>query len=337
MKKHLLLPTLLLLYHALGAQTQIAVQSGSTARFYTTLSMAIDSAPAGATITLPGGLFDIDNRLVTKPLRLVGIGHKASANPQGMYTQISGTLRIGAGANNSRIEGIYFAQAVHIGLASDDTTVQQITLSRCHFTDKLLLSDSPWPSQQLMVHECVLSDVDGGQTAGVLMLKNIVKGQVASFGSQTTFRNNLFLSTSAVPGFDRVAGSTFENNLFLRGFDNIRQCTLTNNLFVQGYSYDFGAADNIPSGNLIDVPYANLFINAPQPVFDYSYNYHAASTSPGAAAGTDGKEIGIYGTALPFKDNCTPDIPHIDAVSIGSATDNQGRLSISIKVSAQGN
>jgi hypothetical protein len=51
--------------------------------------------------------------------------------------------------------------------------------------------------------------------------------------------------------------------------------------------------------------------------------------------GTDGTEIGIYGTAYPFKDGAFPVNPRIKFNSIAPATDAQGKIKVDIKVDAQ--
>ncbi|MEI7983947.1 MAG: hypothetical protein WCI71_20035 [Bacteroidota bacterium] len=69
--------------------------------------------------------------------------------------------------------------------------------------------------------------------------------------------------------------------------------------------------------------------------FSYTNNYHLKSTSNGHNAGTDGTDVGIYGTLIPYKEAAVPFNPHISSKSIGSTTNPTGTLDVDIRVSAQ--
>jgi hypothetical protein len=64
-------------------------------------------------------------------------------------------------------------------------------------------------------------------------------------------------------------------------------------------------------------------------------NYHL--TNPGNYAGTDGKQVGIYGGSFPYKEGAVPSPPHVRSKTIASSTDGQGKLNVQITTSAQNN
>jgi hypothetical protein len=189
----------------------------------------------------------------------------------------------------------------------------------------------------VILYENIIDNIDGGKVEGVLAVKNIFKSSVVNFANSATFRNNIFLNKGTQPTFVNVKNATIENNVFLCGYSQISNSSILNNIFVSGEDYQFSTLNNIASGNITTIPLADIFVNATTGVFSLTNDYHLKAGSPGLTAGTDTYTIGIYGTALPFKDTATPTNPHIDSYKINSSTDTQGRLNVVIKVSAQTN
>jgi hypothetical protein len=56
---------------------------------------------------------------------------------------------------------------------------------------------------------------------------------------------------------------------------------------------------------------------------------------PGNFAGTDGKQVGIYGGSFPYKEGAVPSPPHVRSKVIASSTDGQGKLNVQITTTAQ--
>ncbi len=331
---------ILLLFLSLSgfAQLQIAVENTGGSLFFSNLKEAIENAESGATIYLPGGVFETENATISKKLRIVGLGHNPNGNPNGAYTRIVGNLVIADGASDSKLEGMHIAGDVAVGTAFDVNAITNLTFSRCNFVDQtLLLSQGALPTDGIIITECVLDAVDGGTATNVLILKSIAKKTFINLTSLVTFKNNIFLYDQAAVTFQDVKNATFENNIFLCAFTGITNSTLSNNIFQQGYDYGFAASGNNEASNHTGIALADIFVNVPDKTFSYDHNYQLKGTSVGVGAGEDSKDIGIYGTNIPFKTSGVPDVPHINSVNIDSSTDSQGRLSISIKVSAQGN
>ncbi|MBL4585431.1 MAG: hypothetical protein JKX84_00010, partial [Flavobacteriales bacterium] len=57
--------------------------------------------------------------------------------------------------------------------------------------------------------------------------------------------------------------------------------------------------------------------------------------SPGAGAGTDGTDVGIYGGSYPYKHGAVPFNPHVQINQIDNQTNGQGELPVNIRVAAQ--
>ena len=133
--------------------------------------------------------------------------------------------------------------------------------------------------------------------------------------------------------------SIFENNIFLAGSVNpISICTQSifrNNLFV----YNWEGPDNqsvfFGSGNIVNQPKENIFVNQSGNTFSYAQDYHIKDSSPGKNGGVDGADVGIYGGVYPWKEGGLPFNPQIQVAKIAGTTDANGNLNVNIKVEAQ--
>jgi hypothetical protein len=64
---------------------------------------------------------------------------------------------------------------------------------------------------------------------------------------------------------------------------------------------------------------------------------HLAAESPGSGAGSDGTDIGLYGSDSPYKPGAVPHVPHYRRVDIARGTDADGGLPATVRVAAQPN
>ena len=69
----------------------------------------------------------------------------------------------------------------------------------------------------------------------------------------------------------------------------------------------------------------------------FSDDLHLLPGSPGVGAGSDGTDIGIYGTGSPWKPGNVPYNPHFRSANIAGATNPNGELPVNIRVAAQPN
>jgi hypothetical protein len=117
-----------------------------------------------------------------------------------------------------------------------------------------------------------------------------------------------------VPDFYQSTNNQVQNNLF------------TNTPDLSG---------NTLTGNYFNVLQANVFMNYGNDGFKYSYNFHLKN--PASYLGTDATQVGVYGSATPFKEGSVPVNPHIQTKSIAEQTNAEGKIPVQIKVAAQNN
>lgn len=347
--KHLSILLFILLLCLTGLQAQvIVVQNGTTALTTSTLDSAILLAQPNAYIYLPGNYTFSVGANITKRINLVGAGYHPDSSKATGITSISSTLTFASGSQHSTISGIYFADNFVINTSN-------ITLTRSHINNVLNIQNT---SGNLLISECVIGTgvgnsyaiVGPGAGSGSNVPNAVIQKSIILHDDGNTcisnmynfnFNNNIFLCTVSTGGtiLSSINNCQFMNNVFtnptaISFSQTSSNNVLTNNLFVRpSFSLPGLSTNNIFNENI-----NTLFVNAtPLTPWSISQNYNLSPTSLGINAGTDGTDVGIYGTSLPWKNGGIPFNPHYQLISIPGSTGTNGQLNISIKVAAQEN
>lgn len=342
MKKitYAILGVILLLAIQSNAQTLIAVQNGSTPKFYSILQDAITAAQSKDTIYIPGGAYSFTNSKITvdKELHLIGTGHYTDSTIVSI-TQLNASISLITGANNSSFEGFYLNGDFKAGTTATDEDVDNIIISRCNCSSILL---SRLSTHWLVRENVVRGPVQGyysssGSAQGNLFSNNIL-GPCSNFGPNNEFLNNIFISQGLnfylLNGID---GCRFKNNILATNqnlLTGVSSSTFDNNLWFVPFTTPLGC---IGSNNISLQTSAITFVNQSGTTFSYAHDYHLNPDSPGKNAGRDGSDIGIYGGVYSWKAGSVPANPHFQRVQIAPKTDSTGNLTIKIKVTAQDN
>ena len=100
---------------------------------------------------------------------------------------------------------------------------------------------------------------------------------------------------------------------------------ISNNLFTTYSGFNGNKVQSIDS----------IFIHYTKSSWDIFQNFKLQSSCIGIKAGMDGTDVGIYGTANPFKYSGLPINPHYQAINIPVSTGVNGKLNVNITVAAQ--
>lgn len=334
MKKCLFIIFLLIsiMYIAQAQFPLITVQTGNETKFYGDLTMALDSSQAGSVLYLSGGTYSSETTqfIIKKKFIIYGVGHNPDSNSVTGITRINANITFDTGSDSSAITGVYCTNPIYI-----NQSVYNILIKRCRMTNLSLNGNNAYIEENIIDGNIV----GGNKMINSLLEKNIITGGI-SLMNYSLFKNNIMLATSSpVFGWGNTSYSTFENNIFLNlsadSSFNLSACinlNFNNNIFAD-FTFSNNASNSL-SKNIMGQAQSSIFENQTGNTFFYHHNYHLKSTCPGVGAGTDGTDIGIYGTSEPYKDGALPDIPHIiqDNSSTGSSN---GLFKIDIKVEAQ--
>ncbi len=329
-----------------GQYPRIVLQRLGTPTIYTTVTDAVAAIQNGDTIYIPGGTFDIGNLTISKKVQLIGVGHYADSTLATGVTKLQGNIYFTDYADNGSMTGIWLSGSVFFGTTNTNQDVNNYTITRCKM-DYLYLSyngSDNTTSKYFTVSNNLISMIFGGNAQNCTINNNIIDGGIYYFNRGGTFKNNTILGQFDYCNYAGcntlwyLTSCTFENNIFIDYspiFDYISSCVFKNNLWVANISFPSGT--NTGSGNIVNQAYSDIFIDVPTEGFLYTHNFHLKTTCAGLNAGTDGKDVGIYGGIVPYSDGAVPLYPHIRTVNIDEKLDTNGKLPVNINVTNAAN
>lgn len=319
------------------AQKTVAVLSGTTWSFYDDFSPALRAAPAGATIYVPGGTFDLGvYDTINKPITIIGVGHSPDSTAATGISNLNGSIYLNA--NNISLFGIRTGQISII--PNTRIIVDKLYISRC-YTGTIVLnnSDSGYIKNSAIsesnIHQLVGNNFTS-QIYNFTLSNSIVRNNVQEV-KNGIIRNCIILGlascSSCQSGYGEISNSIIENN-YINSFGSSNPDNSVMNNIINSASFNCTSCA-LFQNNIFSVTLSSTFVNVTSNTFSYDYDYHLKSTSIGKNAGTDGTDIGIYGSAYPYKEGAVPPNPHISTKSISPTSLSNGTLPVNIKVVAQ--
>jgi hypothetical protein len=331
------------------AQNVIAVEHSGVSAFYQSLDTAMIHAVSGDMVYLPATSYNVGNFHINKGVHLVGAGCNPDSSSATGITLFNGTVYITTGADNGSMEGIYINGDLNFGSSPSDQVINMYSVNRCAF-NALYLSyngSSTSASTNLNINESIIKGIIlCGNTQNTVISKCIIEGYMAYISGATTLTNNVFLKNPCGGEymFSLTSAAIVQNNIFILALCNYFEPyqflttgsgnTFNHNLFIVPNPIPLG---NVSDGNIYSVQRDSIFMNQTGNTYNVLHNYHLKNTCAGKNAGTDGTDIGLYGTASPKKDGEIPFNPHVQTKVIPASTNSQGNLDVIIKVKAQDN
>jgi hypothetical protein len=338
--KILLLFPILFFCSSLTAQSKIAVVNATTGatKIVSTLDSAISISNNGDYIYLPGGGFTLP--ALDKSVHIYGAGYNQdSSNATGIT--VLNSSEIHSGASNGSIEGVFFTTN-YLSI-----NVSNYTINYCYLQNGIQFyqASDGTGSSNLIISNCYIGyavnsvyGYDYGSLGGTLtnsIISNNVIIDYVGIGAENTFANNIFFESYASAAHSNSCN--YNNNVFQfnAGSNDCSNSIFNNNI----NAFPSISNGNSGSGNISEI-FNNSFINpGTGPVYSYDVHddYQLKTSSLGHNTGTDGKDMGIYGGIIPWKDGSMPSNPHISSKNVSQQTDVNGNLKATFKVKAQNN
>ncbi len=329
-----------------SAQVFLIERTGSAPLTFDNIKEAVDALQDNDRLYIPAGVHDIGQYnweewdeaseesivhqtnaiAITKKVAIYGGGY--SGEDAGFLA--NGTLILTKEASGSLITGLGFKWL-------QLNNVSNVSISRCLMTDELSYYGNGGNN---LMSECDIMDVDflkgtfDDNSVGIHAVKCVFRGTTFRFNS-STIENCLFATYNSVYPL-LLCNSTISNCIFIVDktttskeykYNVYGSAFFNNNLFVGGTITKGGSATL--NNNIEKVLYTETFVDAP------AGNYRLQDSSPAKDAGTDGTDIGLYGTDKPFDDSRRPALPYFKVKSIGTETDVTGKLPVNIVIEAQ--
>ena len=319
---------------------------------FTTLQAAHDAAAVGDTIHLEQSSTTYGNCIFTKRLVVIGAGYFLALNPKTQvnrdYPSIVTTLTLtNAGCAGTMIMGL-------TQLAGSIWTVgaNNVTIARC----RLIYSANP---------RIYLGSGGATNSDGINLLQNYMEGSTGYNSVQATPGTTGNITNLNITGnfFGGVYGISlgtnasgiFKNNTVVTTYypitlanfyiaNNMTHSTSGYNNAIDNSTVEYnmgtiashfvsptGAGNTIGAGNQT-VTYANWLLLGGAST---DGAYQLTASSPAKGAGKLGDDMGMFGSAVPYKLSGIASVPNVYAMSIAPIA--PGASSISVTVSAKSN
>ncbi len=331
-------------------------RTGSGANF-SSVSSAISAAANGDTIYIHPSSVSYGNIVVNKSLVFIGPGHHpeytggmgASIENINLTGGSSGSKFAGliinyiacavwAQSNNIEISNNYFFYGVVIAGPYGDNSDGDNWLIQ----GNVIIEKAGWGGTKL-ININSGSSVNGN--SNWIIRNNFIQtldyqgnNIFGYLNSTTIIENNIILHRNSNPiFFTNCNGGEFRNNIFWvtnSSFTKI-DSNAVNMLFLNNITYhSSGTLEILPgTANIDNSDPQFVFINNNNPKWDQENNYKLSETSPGHNVGTDGTDLGIYGTNFPFRMEGYPqDFPRLQYYQVSNTVVPQGgTLEINLK------
>lgn len=266
---------------------------------------AFAEAQAGDLISLSLGNFNVPAK-IDKTLKIQGSGHNTVLNAD---LTVEGT---------DAIDGLWI-EGVRGGNLNLNGTLNNTTIQRCRFTDRVNVYASG--DNCLIIQNMIDRLYYNGSIVGLNVFNSIISGiyYTVKDGAIITVHNSYVGDISSSIAYNWAKGTFVDCFLRTMNYCNSSQITLVN---VVGFS-----AANAEM-------HVENYTKLSSTEFDALFADKDLRTLTEAAAsqyiGSDGTQIGAYGGQTPFTK--IPAIPQITKSNIGTATNADGKLPVTIKV-----
>ena len=287
------------------------------------MDSAIVYAQNGDAIYLPGGAIAGSASLTIKnKVSIYGAGYRVDSSAVTQPTYLYSDIIFALGSEGSFLTGVSDAGS-GISLRANN-----VTISRCIFYT-LGITAFGCLIEDNIIYDVLMGD---GSIKSNMIRKNILYGGLIQNTQGWTFKNNIFIVANKSYLAYGLTNCSFYNNIFYN--DNVFNplfftggagLNISNNLFTTNAGY---------VGNKVQV-IDSIFINYTKSKWDLFQNFKLQTRCIGLKYGNDGTDVGIYGTANPFKYSGLPINPHYQAINIPVSTDANGKLNVNITVAAQ--
>ena len=298
--------------------------------YFDTLDEAFMALKAGCVVYIPSGSYMLSDKEETKIKCRVAI-YGAGCRPYGKdtdYTRIIGNIEFVEGASSSVIMGFRNEGYIHIRESVKNILIKNVDAKEIYFSSE--------SNTGCLVTSSVIRNYLSGSSNAPVQVTNCLAGNIVNIKGgeiancilkpSSSSYYEYYYTTSSYYTYTSTSSSLMRNNI---GLD------LDRSPYLSGCQEACTMVGSSPQ-----IPYPAGGVEAlfekydPSDPFDLrKNNYRLKEGVPGTNAGTDGKDIGLYGGSG-FDDTGRAPIPTIKIREIAPQTDEQDRLKVKIEVVA---
>jgi hypothetical protein len=341
MRKQILLLVLSGLVSASFATVTTVDNNPNSVAQHVQLQGAIDSSSVGDSIYVIGSPNTYGNISITKKLVLIGAGYAVNGTPYNYNSSVENitidSLNGGSQVSGLSLEGLWITGSINSG-SNGSFVKPYLTFKRCRIDGSISVLGNGW----LFNGNIINSALTINNYSNLIISNNVIFGYISNSSSGNILITNNDFIGSSYGGLVTVTNALITNNIFLQigaFYSNVQNNTFNKNIAYHSTNViTLPPANNTGSGNLSNTN--PELTNVPTSISSYyetTYDYHLQPGSPALSAGTDGKDLGIYGGNNPIA-NITgvTNLPQIVIFNIGnSVLPKNGTLNVNVKAREQ--
>lgn len=305
---------------------------------FTQIDPAIASATSGDTIYVSGSVNAYSACNITKSITLLGPGSFSSK--QNGFPASIGEITFSSNVSNVTIAGFKITTSIYVSKfsVSLNSNIYNVTIRNNSFPAGAfgLYFNALTNSSNFLISGNILGSVDFSMNPShnvnnITLENNIINGYINSLAcNNSLILNNVFYNNSNAFNAT-ITNATIQNNIFYNSHPSnfASGCTFLNNLT---YSTSLTYPTLSGTGNIDNVN--PLFINVGTTGgYIATYDFRLQNSSPGHNAGTDGKDLGIYGgSAFVALSGETYNMPVVRQMTITNTNVSQnGNLNVNVR------
>ncbi len=276
------------------------------------LDKAFAGLKANCVVYIPAGHYSASKDIeINVPCAIYGAGCRPYNGSQ-EFTQISANLKFDTGASNSTIQGVRVIHSIYL-----IHNTKNIFIRNVYINGEIIASKG---NRGCVINSSVVKNMING-VGSDLYVSNCLAGAISNILNGSV-RNSILIDrlySCNYHSFYNMNKSDIYNNICVSSF-LISGCFISNNL---------GKDIVIPKDGVTSV-FVKYDANNK---FDLSKcDYHIKAGTVASKAGTDGKDLGIYGGDTPFDDSGKAPIPLLLLKEIAPQTDKDGKLKLKIQI-----
>jgi hypothetical protein len=318
---------------SLRANVVTVSNNAIAAGMYATIQLGCDNANVGDTVYVMGSPNSYGDVTIKKQITLIGAGYNVTQTQNNWGTTIGycylDTIPFGSKISGTVIMGFDMYSISQTGSGA----INWIDFERNYVSQYVTIVGSNWT-----LRNNIINYININNNSNIYIQNNFLNYNINTSNQTSVVISNNEFVTSTNYAFNAVSNALIANNVFYYSspLTGTTSCTFSNNITTAGSAQALPPAGNSGSLNLNNI--SPQFVDASIPTSTvnmnqvWNYNWSLKAGSLAHNAGTDGKDIGIYGGSYPFPVmSGATRIPQMQLMNVGAIVPQGGNLNVNFK------
>ncbi len=307
------------------------------AGMYSTIQAGCDAANVGDTVYVMGSPTSYGDVTIKTQITLIGAGYNVTQTQNNWNTTLGycylDTIPFGNRISGTKIMGFDMYSVSQTGSSGAADSIKWIDIERNYISNYVDIVGSYWT-----IHNNIINYININNHSNIFIQNNFLNYNINGSNKTTVVISNNDFCTTTSSSFGSITNALIANNIFYYSspIAGCTSCTFSNNITTNSVSQVLPPSGNSGLNNINNT--SPHFVDATIPSSTvnmnslWNYNWTLSATSPAHNAGTDGKDLGVYGGVYPFPVmSGATRIPQMQLMNVGAIVPQGGNLNVNFK------